>query len=304
MIEYRMWPPDIGKLSYEEDSSFYFEVFGEVNPRIAPEYAQVPLPEEDAGLKQCINFAPQYEYYWSLGFVDLDGKCGPGTWGGELAQTAAEVYLYFPTTGGWRVEEMLATIKYLCPSREHLSHLQGAAEMFSAAKPIVEDASKLASVGSMLPGVAPIVASSAVLINVIARLKITSVAPTNDYVWFVQKVVSVQKDGLLQGVKWSISKKLFVELGSRLTGSIAVNIIPSRLQSSSRRSEDEAGDLQLKPLPVRAAAVMYLHPQRFGKDERIPLPSEGFLELEIEPRPLGIRPDRGLSTGPTTSDAL
>lgn len=189
--------------------------------------------------------------------------------------------------------------KYLCPSREHLSHLKDAAEMFSAAKPIVEDASKLASVGSMLPGVGPIAASSAVLLNTIARLKITSVAPTNDYVWSVQKVASVQKDGLLQGVKWTISKNLFVELGSRLTGSIAVNIIPSRLQSSSERSGDETGDIRLKPLPVRAAAVMHLHPQRFGKDERVPLPSEGFLELEIKPRALGVRPDRDSSTGPT-----
>jgi hypothetical protein len=299
VIEYMMWPPDIDKLSPEEDYSFYFEVFGEVSPRIASEYTQVPLPEEDAGLKQCINFAPLYEYYWSLGFVDLDGKCGPDTWGGELAETAAEVYLYFPTTGGWRVEEMLATIKYLCPSREHLSHLKDAAEMFSAAKPIVEDASKLASVGSMLPGVGPIAASSAVLLNTIARLKITSVAPTNDYVWSVQKVATVQKDGLLQGVKWTISKNLFVELGSRLTGSIAVNIIPSRLQSSSERSGNETGDIRLKPLPVRAAAVMHLHPQRFGKDERVPLPSEEFLELEIKPRALGVRPDRDSSTGPT-----
>src|SRR5271167_4982642 len=154
-------------------------------------------------------------------------------------------------------------------------------------------------VGSMLPGVGPIAASSAVLLNTIARLKITSVAPTNDYVWSVQKVASVQKDGLLQGVKWTISKNLFVELGSRLTGSIAVNIIPSRLQSSSERSGDETGDIRLKPLPVRAAAVMHLHPQRFGKDERVLLPSEGFLELEIKPRALGVRPDRDSSTGPT-----
>ena len=194
---------------------------------------------------------------------------------------------------------MLATIKYLCPSREHLSHLKDAAEMFSAAKPIVEDASKLASVGSMLPGVGPIAASSAVLLNTIARLKITSVAPTNDYVWSVQKVARVQKDGLLQGVKWTISKNLFVELGSRLTGSIAVNIIPSRLQSSSERSGNETGDIRLKPLPIRAAAVMHLHPQRFGKDELVPLPSKGFLELEIKPRALGVRPDRDSSTGPT-----
>jgi hypothetical protein len=284
VIEYVMCPSNIGKLSPEEDCSFYFEVFGETSPRITPEYAQAPLPEKDAGLKQCINFAPLYEYYWSLGFVDLDGKCGPGTWGGELAQTAAEVYLYFPTTGGWRVEELLATIKYLCPSREHTSHLQGAADMFSTAKPIVEDVSKLASVGSMLPGVGPIAASSAVLLNAIARLKITSVAPTSDYVWSVQKVAGVQNDGLLQGVKWTISKKLFLELGSRLTGSIAVNIIPARLQSSSERSGEEADDIQLRPLPVRAVAVMHLHPQSFGKDEHVPLPSMGFLELEIEPR--------------------
>jgi hypothetical protein len=60
----------------------------------------------------------------------------------------------------------------------------------------------------MLPGVGPIAASSAVLLNTIARLKITSVAPTNDYVWSVQKVASVQRDGLLQGVKWTVSKSL------------------------------------------------------------------------------------------------
>src|SRR5579863_791495 len=47
---------------------------------------------------------------WSLGYIDLDGNCGPDSWGGELADTAAEVYLYFPTTGGWQIEELLATI--------------------------------------------------------------------------------------------------------------------------------------------------------------------------------------------------
>lgn len=55
---------------------------------------------------------------------------------------------------------------------------------------------KLASVGSMLPGVGPIAASSAVLLNAIARLKITSVAPTNDYVWSVQKAAGTA--GLLE----------------------------------------------------------------------------------------------------------
>jgi hypothetical protein len=71
------------------------------------------------------------------------------------------------------------------------------------------------------------------------------------------------------------------------------------LSPLSERSGDETGDIRLKPLPVRAAAVMHLHPQRFGKDERVLLPSEGFLELEIKPRALDVRPDRYSSTGPT-----
>lgn len=190
MIEYVMRHPDIVKLSPEQDHSFYFEVFGEANPRIAPEYAQVPLFEEDAGLLRCTNFAPLYEYYWSLGFVDLDGKCGPDTWAGELTQTAAEVYFYFPTTGGWRVEELLATIKYLCPSKEHTSHLKDAADMFATAAPIVDDVSKLVSV---VPGIGTIAASSSILLDAIARPKITSVAQTKDYVWSVQKVASIEK---------------------------------------------------------------------------------------------------------------
>src|SRR5262249_27312591 len=156
---------------------------------------------------------------------DLDGKCGPSAWGGELAETAAEVYLYFPTAGGWRAEEMLATIKYLCPGREHASILQNAAHMFSTVQPIVEDASKLAEAGAVLPDGGRVAASTARLLDTITRLKITSVPPTDGYEWYVQKVSQhVPGQGLILGVKWTISKKLFVEFGSRLTGSVAVNI--------------------------------------------------------------------------------
>jgi hypothetical protein len=51
----------------------------------------------------------------------------------------------------------------------------------------------------------------------------------------VQKVAEhVRGEGLLHGVKWSIPKKLFIEFGARLTGSIALNIVPTTLQSSLR----------------------------------------------------------------------
>ena len=279
MIEYVTWPNNIDQWNREEDHFFYLEVFGEASPRITPGYTQLPLPEENEGLKQGTNLAPLYEYYWSLGYIDLDKKCGPDSWGGELADTAAEVYLYFPTTGGWRIEELLATIKYLCPAMEHASLLQNAAHMFAAAQPMVEDASKLAAIGSGVPGVGLIAASTATLLDVIAKLKVTSVPPMDGYEWSVQKVAQhVQGEGLLHGIKWTIPKKLFIEFGSRLTGSIALNIIPSIPQPSSEQS------YRPRRLPIRARAVMKLHPKRMGGDEPVPLPTDGFLELEIEPR--------------------
>jgi hypothetical protein len=130
---------------------------------------------ESESLKHNADLAPLYEYFWSLGYIDLDEKCGPDSCGGELAETAAEVYLYFPTTGGWRIEELLATIKYLCPAAEHASLLQDAAHLFATAQPIIEDASKLAAIGSGMPEIGPVAAGTATLLDVLAKLKITSV---------------------------------------------------------------------------------------------------------------------------------
>lgn len=282
MIEYVTWPHNFDQWDPEEGHYFYLEMFGETSPRMVPEYTQLPLAEEDGDFRQGTNLAPLYEYYWSLGYIDPDGKSDAGSWDGKPADTAAEVYLYFPTIGGWRVEELLATIKYLCPGKEHDSHLQDAAHMFATAQPIVEDASKLAAAGSGLPGVGPIAAGTAMLLDVLAKLKVTSVPPMKGYEWSVQKVAThLRGEGLLHGIKWTIPKKLFLELGSRLTGSIAVNIIPSMLQSSSV----ESACIQPRRLPIRAKAFMNLHPERWRKDESVPLPENGFLELEIEPTP-------------------
>jgi hypothetical protein len=284
LIEYVTWPRNIVQWNHDEDL-FFLEVFGETSPRLTPEYLQLPLSEEGGDIRQCANLAPLYEYYWTLGYIDLDGKRGPGSWGGELADTAADVCLYFPTAGGWRIQELLATIKYLCPAKEHASLLQEAAHMFATAQPIVEDASKLAAIGSGLPGVGPIAAGTAVLLDVIARLKVTSVPPSSGYEWSVQKVTQhVQGEGLLHGIKWTIPKKLFVEFGIRLTGSIAVNVIPSIHQPSP----EESDDILPRRLPIRATAAMYLHPGPLREDKSILLPPEDqFLELEIQPRSSG-----------------
>jgi hypothetical protein len=300
VIEYVTWPPppDIAQWDHAKDRCVYLEMFGEASPRMTPAYTQLPIPEKNGASRHSTNLAPLYEYYWSLGYIDLDKKCGPDSWGGHPADTAAEIYLYFPTAGGWRAEELLATVKYLCPGREHSSLLQNAAHMFSTAQPIVDDASKLAG-ATGVPGVGLIAASTAAFLDVIGRLKLTSIPPEGDYQWCVQRVVQhVQGEGLLYGVKWTIPKKLFIEFGSRLTGSIAVNIIPSMLQTSSAESDY----VQPRRLPARAAALMHLHPRNGAQNEPIRLPTreEEFLELAIEPRASEVdepyedtRPQRG-----------
>jgi hypothetical protein len=287
-MQYVMWPSDIDQWNREEDHFFYLEVFGETSPTITSGCAHTARAMENESPNHNTDLAPLYEYFWSIGFVDLDRKCGPETWGGELADTAAEVYLYFPTTGGWRIKELLATIKYLCPAAEHSSLLQEAADLFATAQPIIEDASKLAAIGSGLPEIGPVAASAATLLDVLAKLKITSVPPSHDYKWSVQKVTEYKRgEGLLHGVKWTIPKKLFIEFGARLTGSIALNVIPTSLQLSSA----EPVQTELRRLPIRARANMHLHPRPFQRREPsespIRVPREEFLELEIEPRVSG-----------------
>src|SRR5690242_1665805 len=156
VIEYKTWPYNIDQWKREKDRLFYLELFGETSPRITPGYTQLPLPEENEISRHSTNLAPLYEYYWSLGYVDIDKKCGPAGWGGNPKETAAEVYMYFPTTGGWWIQELVATVKYLIPGTEHLSVLKHVADLFATAQPIVEDVSKIASAGSGLPGVGPI----------------------------------------------------------------------------------------------------------------------------------------------------
>lgn len=283
MIKYKyaVWPHHTPQWDDEKDH-FYLEVFGEASPRMAPAYTQLPILEKGEASRHSSNLAPVYEYYWSLGYIEHDKKNGPPSWSGDPGGTAAEIYLYFPTTGGWRAEELLATVKYLCPGREHSSLLQNAAHIFSTAQPIVEDASKLAA-ATGVPGVGLIAGSTAALLDVVGRLKLTSIPPEGDYKWCVQRVVQhVQEEGLLHGVKWILPKKLFAEFGARLTGSIAVSIIPSMLQSPSAESDH----LQPQRLPIRANAV--IHPRHSLERKFIHLPEDGDLRLEIEPRALEI----------------
>ena len=89
MIAYATWPGNIAQWDRERDQLFYLEVFGDVSPRMTHGYTQLPPPEGSQGSAHRTNIAPLFEYYWSLGYIDLDGECGPESWGGGPAMPRA-----------------------------------------------------------------------------------------------------------------------------------------------------------------------------------------------------------------------
>jgi hypothetical protein len=46
---------------------------------MTPAYTQLPIPEGNGVSSHPTNLAPVYEYYWSIGYIDPDKKCGPDT---------------------------------------------------------------------------------------------------------------------------------------------------------------------------------------------------------------------------------
>jgi hypothetical protein len=280
MIQFVTWPSNLAHWNSEKDPPFYLELYGETRPELDERYVEVlSLAEEQHGLIEGARLAPLYEYCWSLGYLDDDTKHASESWG-NLAETAAEVYLYFPSVGGWRIQELIATVKYLCPAREHASLLQEAAHLFATAQPIIEDASKLAGHAAWVPGVGMAATGTAALLDTMAKLKVTSVPPAKGYEWSVQKVARhVSGEGLLHGVRWTLPKKLFVELGTRLTGSIAISMVPSELQSDTAKTERDSFERR----PIRATAVIHAHPAILREGKAVSLPERGFLELQVQP---------------------
>ena len=66
-----------------------------------------------------------------------------------------------------------------------------------------------------------------------AQLKLSAVPIIKGFEWSAGKVAFGNKDhgGVAQGVMWTLPPSMFQELGGRLTGSLALTMIPDRKQS-------------------------------------------------------------------------
>jgi hypothetical protein len=275
MIEEVSFPADLA-LWDSADNPFYLELFGETRPVVDMHYAElVPFGSSEASTRAITTHpTPIYQYWWTIGH-DGNPQSYHDLWSQLSDDAAARVYLFFPLDRGWRIKELAATVKYLLPFHEQLSLWSKAAQIFHHdVEPVA------AGMGSLLETLKalPPVAGAGALLEQIARLQVNSIPPVEGFTWSVRKVTTAVRDhGVMQGVLWTLPKKMFTDLGGRLTGELALSFIPSQAQQ---------GDAVAAHEPVLSQGSILAHAVVLTHDHRsIWAPGEGrFIALQIHPR--------------------
>ncbi|HMD45495.1 MAG TPA: hypothetical protein VKG43_05015 [Acidimicrobiales bacterium] len=290
MIEVVSHPADL--TTWDQDAEpFYLELFGETQPLLDMAYAEAFHPRADGDTEQ-VSGAPVYEYWWTIGHGGhgpeqhhLWSRRAKGTLWTTLANPAARVYLYFPIHGGWRIKEVVATVKYLSPVQDQKTWSEKAAAEWRNLEPVMQDAGSLAASLRPIPGVGMVAAGAAPVLTTLSKLRVNSVPQGVDgFEWYVDKVTfgSPRRGGVYQGVSWTLPPKMVQLLGGRLTGSIAISFVPSRRQA--------VGGPTWAPtaLPVLAHAAVYAD----GETVWVPADNQ-FVELVVAPRVPSTSPPDG-----------
>jgi hypothetical protein len=278
LIEVASEPADLTKW-IGDSPPFYLEIFGETEPTLDVNYAEVLPPAGTAA--QTSAASPIYEYWWTIGHPGRRPEHhhwwqpkSPSLWD-DLEGEAAHVYFYFPINAGWRIKELVATVKYLSPCMDQKSLSDKAGAEWQKMTPYLADASSVSSLLSPVPVVGAGAAAAAPVLSALSKLQIGTVPSTAEgFEWYVDKVTTagVQGRGVMQGVMWSIPRTMFETLGGRLTGSLAVSFIRSHSQG--------APDDSIKP------ASLYGHAVVNAKSEKhwVPSAQNRFVELTITPK--------------------
>jgi hypothetical protein len=278
MIEVASHPADLGAWDAKVQP-FYLELFGETTPVVDTKYAEVLPAGPVDGAVLGVQAAPIYEYWWTIGHSgsahpthhlwEVFGPGEPDALWHHLKDPAARVYLFVPTSGGWRIKEVVATVKYLSPVHEQATWWEKAADPLKNLAPV---AGALGAAGQLVPN--PAVATASGMLSAVAKLQLTSVPQTDGFTWSVGKVTCRSEFGITQGVVWTLPPRMFNDLGGRLTGSLAVSFIPSQMQGE----QPATGLPVFQPRPVLAHAVVY------GPDGEIWVPGQReFVRLHLAP---------------------
>jgi hypothetical protein len=285
MIEVASHPKDLAAWDQAEHP-FYLELYGETEPLLDMTYSEVVPPAGDA--VTTTTSTPIYEYWWTIGHAGhgpehhhlWPGRPADHSLWNDLSDPAARVYVYFPIHAGWRIKELVATVKYLGPVHDEKNWATAAAKEWEQLQPVLEGAGNVAAKLGPIPGVGTVAVGAAPILSTLAKLKIGSVPQgVKGFDWSVGKVTfgSKERHGVMQGVMWTLPKAMFELLGGRLTGSLAVSFIPSRSQSATQGDATSAWTPQ--PARVLAHAVVYA-----DEGTRWVPNSSDFVELLLTPR--------------------
>ena len=249
----------------------YLELYGETQPLLCDNLAETLSASSTNNDLQMEAGVPIYEYFWTLGISDHLHDLFSQHTNLKHHHSAAEVSLYFPLSGGWRVYEVVATIRYLRPLPYHKENLIGkVADYWKIVAPVVDSAA------AVLKDLPPPLSFSSTILHLLAKLQITALPPVDGLAWSVNKVTGCMGTEVMDGVRWTIPKEMFQVLGSRLTGSIAVYFHPSQ------RVQDDAVSINqavFKSKTILAEAVVHTP----KGDQRIPATENKYIELYVTP---------------------
>jgi hypothetical protein len=278
VITVASFPKDLGSWNQDEHP-YYLEVFGEAVPLLDMTHAQVIPPGGSTAAST--SPIPIYEYWWTIGHGGskpqerhlFQSRKKLDLWH-RLEDIAARVYLYFPISGGWRMQELAASAKYLSPVAHQSDWTEKAAADWQRMQPILAGAGQAASALGVVPGVGTVAAGAAPILSAISKLQVGAVPQgVKGFDWYVEKVTvpAAAHHGVMQGVVWTIPKEMFQLLGGRLTGSLALSFIPA---AATTQSSWEA-----RPVPMLAHAAVYAD----GKASWVPAQNR-FVELLLSPQ--------------------
>jgi len=271
-------PANLGQWD-QDKHPYYLEVFGEAEPVLDMTHAEVmPAGGSSAASPSPV---PVYEYWWTIGHGGsrpqhrhlLGGRKNLDLWH-RLEDIAARVYLYFPISGGWRVQELAASAKYLRPVARQSDWSDKAAADWQRIEPILAGAGQAASALGVVPGVGTIAAGAAPILSAASKLQLGSVPQgVKGFNWYVEKVTAPPSadHGVMQGVVWAIPREMFELLGGRLTGSLALTFIPTRAAGQPSWTA--------QTLPMLAHAAVYAD----GQTTWMPAQNR-FVQLPLSPR--------------------
>jgi hypothetical protein len=279
MLQTASYPASLPQTWDTETYPYYLELFGETQPYIDESYAEIlPAGSSEGMTPQQGSYVSIYQYWWTVGcHQDTHKHYLPHENEGDEAAIWATISLYFPISGGWRMKELLPTIRDLKPFHEQVHGWQELSKTWNEIAPVFSGVAALP-----LRMVNPLMSIPLALLPSFSKLHINTVQPEKDCLWSVEKVSRLTKYGLMQGVTWNIPKKLFRKLGGRLTGSLAVCFIPSQRQQSI---EDLQRQAEYHPQPLLAQAVLGLahHERRYIPAQSNPSSPDDFLELYVAP---------------------